>query len=495
MHRRLLKSLIVAVSVTTATVVSAQDSPSSLTAVAEWLRSRMGNTATPFDLRERGEVVLFDGVLDALPLKPRLAPLGGGQMQFPVTDQVYRGLPSWMILTAGHGSGGQLIFARPLRFAQPLNNYELTITLVPPVPTEISVQPTGQPGVPGVPGTPNAPVPGAPGSEGEVSGAVPGAPPGMPPGSAPGYSAPGVPGYGAPVPGYGAPGGFPGGFPFGAPGYGPGFGPMFGVPFGPTTAGRRTALRRYLILGQMTGGLMGMGPMGGAPGYGGMPGPSGMPGYGEIGPGAPSGGFGSPGTPQTPPTRQPIVIRTLKYLSFALVTDKGVLTLSVRVPPDDTLTFDGNWATVVVPLQLMGNAPEPPVLLYRLGISGDAPEELYIARITLRQRTPDQPFVQLRSSALAVPAPGGGDKPLLRYQARVNQPVTMEVFVTGTVLPMEVRWDFSPDNGTHFELPDRRGRQVSFTFEKPGVYDCAVQVRDIYGLLPPIVERFQVEVR
>jgi hypothetical protein len=83
----------------------------------------------------------------------------------------------------------------------------------------------------------------------------------------------------------------------------------------------------------------------------------------------------------------------------------------------------------------------------------------------------------------------------MRYLAQVNQPFVIEASVTGTNLPMEILWDFSPENGVQPDLPDRRGRQVSFTFDKPGIYDCVVIVRDVFGLTNPIVERFQVQVR
>lgn len=474
--------------------------------IAEWLQQRWTTKETPLDAPERGEVVLFEGALETLPLRPRLALMGSGQSQFPVAEHIYRGLPAWLVITDGYGSGGQLIFSRPLRLPRPLSDYELVITLIPPVPLEIpTTSATGQPSAPGMPG---AGAPGAPGVSGPETGGPPGGEAGYGPGGLPGgmpFGGPpfgGAPFGGAPFGGPASPsgGGAPGflGGSFGGPGFSPfGYGGM-GIIGG--SRQRRLGVRRFINPSAgLSGGMLN--PYGGALGgfLGGMPG-------GETGPGMPyrPGGLGRPGMGGTAPgmagtqspMRQPAVIHTLKHLSLLLVTDKGRFNVTFRLPPDDALTFDDLWATLVVPLQLAGKSPEPPLSLYRLGISGDAPDELYIARITLRPVTPNQPFLQLRSSALMLPAPAApGEKPLPRYFVRVNQPLTMEAFVTGTVLPMEILWDFTDENGIQPDLPDRRGRQVSFTFDKPGVHECAVMARDVYGLMKPIVERFQVEVR
>lgn len=470
--------------------------------IALWLQQHWRAKEEPLNWTDQREIVLFDGTPETLSVKPQIAPMGSGQSQFPFTEQVYRGLPSWLVITDGYGSGGQLIFSRPLRLTRPLSDYELVVTMVPPVPLEIVTAPQmGQPGAPGMPGgMPGASgteTPGAPGTGGPETGGATGYGPGGMPGGVPFGGVPGP--YGAPGP-YGFGGlGFPGG-PFGGPGFSPfGYGGM-------TIIGgsqrRRQAMRRFVTPG--TGSMMGMpgGPLGGPMSgpYGGMPGGEtgpGMP-YGPGGMGRPGIGGAAPGMMGTtqPAVRQPSVIYTLKRLSLLLVTDKGLFTVSFRVPPDDALVLDDIWANIVVPLQLVGKSPEPPLTLYRLGISGDAPDELYIARITLRLATLNQPFLQLRSTALMLPAPAApGEKPLPRYIVQVNQPFTIEAFVTGTVLPMEILWDFTDENGIQPDLPDRRGRQVSFTFDKRGVYECAVIAQDIYGLTKPIIERFQVEVR
>jgi hypothetical protein len=463
--------------------------------IAEWLQQRWGTKESPIEMPPQGELLLFTGVPETLDLKPRLAPMGSGQSQFPFSEHVYRGLPSWLVITEGYGSGGQLIFSRPLRLTRPLSDYELVLTFIPPAPLEIPTTPSaGQPSAPGAPGMPGEPS--APGfGGGPETGGPSGGGPGYPGGAPGGMPFGGFPG--GPASPYGAGGpGFFGGLP-GMPGFSP-YGGGMGIIGG--SRQRRLGLRRFINFGGLSGGMFNP--------YGGMPGglAGGMPGGemgGEIGPGAPYGmggrGVGAPGiggmgagTTQ-PPVRQPPVIRTLKMLSLLFVTDKGLLTLTFRLPPDEAMSFDDLWATVVIPLQLMGTSPEPPLLLYRLGISGDAPDELYIARLALRPRSPHQPIVQLRSSALTMPAPG--EKPLMRYLAQVNQPFVIEASVTGTNLPMEILWDFSPENGVQPDLPDRRGRQVSFTFDKPSIYDCAVIVRDVFGLTNPIVERFQVQVR
>lgn len=489
--------------------------------VLRWFQQRLAaDRGTPVDMPEQGERTLYDGDLDHHPLKPKVASFGGGTAQ--QSDIVYRGLPALMVLTYGYGSGGILDFTNPLRITSPLTNYELAITLIPPVPVEIAPAPSAPAGPGGMPGLPGeeAGEPGIPGGPGGMMGApgMPGRPGGM--GQMPG--GPFGPGGGI----FGGPFG-PGGAPMlgappglgGAPMFGPGGG--IGAPGfwpGPIGGGRRTAWRRNLLLGQLYsggglgggifgpgggafgpgGGIFGGGEMGlggGGPvgrGLGAPGGPPGGPWGGRTGaPGGMTGGIGIPPQPQ-----QPQVIRTLKHLTFQFLTDKGIFTLTVRIPPDDALTFDGDWATMVVPLRLVSSLPEPPVLLYRLTVTGDAPEELYIGRIALRPRTPDSLFVLLRTQAVPVQdEPPPGEQPLRRYLARVNQPFPIEAQVSGTVLPLDIRWDFTPENGMNFDLPDARGRATSFTFKETGVYTCAVWVRDFFGLLPPVSERFRVEVR
>lgn len=492
-------------------------------AIAQWFAQRlMANRSTPLDLPERGDVTLFGGDLTINPLKPQIVAVGGGVAQLD-TEWSYRGSPALRVVTYGYGSGGMLDFAVPLRFTAPLTNYELLITLVPPVPIEPPVSQTttmpGGPTAPGMPGMPGAP--GVPG--GEMGEMVPGAPAG--PG---GFM--GAPGFGAPGPMSGAPTG-PGGMPpFGpglmgaAPGFGPGmagpFGPFGGPVFGGAPTGpvapfagggsqqRRAAYRRYLgaywmmsspFLNPYGGGGMGGPPPGltGSPGqiWGGTltGGYVGQPGGPVIGGGGGLAGYSSPfwggGVAQT------TWLRTLHNFVFRFVTDKGIFTLTFPLPPDHALSFDGDWATFTVPLQLLGTAPEPPVILYRLLISGDAPEELIIGRLLLCPRSSDYLIVSVRSSAVAVTEEVKPGELVRRFPVQVNQPVTFEAVVSGTLLPLDIRWDFNKEDAGGFEVPDARGRQVTFTFERPGTYECAVQVRDLFGLLPPVVERFRVEAR
>ncbi len=491
--------------------------------VLRWFQQRLAaDRGAPVDMPEQGERTLYDGDVENHPLKPKVASFGGGTAL--QSDIVYRGLPALEVYTYGYGSGGLLDFTHPLRITLPLTNYELAVTLVPPVPVEITPTPSAPAGPGGMPGMPG----GMPGEE--MPGGL-----GMPGGPGGPMGAPGVPGRGGLGPGGQMPGGFygpgmgmPGGLSglggapmLGGPGFGgaPMFGPGGGAPGfwpGPIGGGRRTAWRRNLLLQQLyTGGALGggLGPGFGVgfgpglgPGFGGETGP-GLGGGGPILGGSIGRGIGAPGTQPgglagaggwgqlTQPT-QPQTLRTLKHLTFQFLTDKGTFTLTVRVPPDDALTFDGDWATIVVPLQLASPLPEPPVLLYRLTVTGDAPEELYIGRISLRSRTTDNLFVLLRTQAVPVQdEPPTGEQPLRRYLARVNQPFQIEAQASGTVLPLDIRWDFTPENGMNFDLPDARGKVVSFTFKEQGVYTCAVWVRDFFGLLSPVTERFRVEVK
>ncbi|MFA0750260.1 MAG: hypothetical protein SLRJCFUN_000663, partial [Candidatus Fervidibacter sp.] len=271
--------------------------------IAEWLQQRWMPKETPLGAPERGELVLFEGVLETLPLRPRLAPMGSGQSQFPIAEHVYRGLPAWLVITDGYGSGGQLIFSRPLRLTRPLSDYELVITLIPPVPLEIPTTPTaGQ--QPGAPGAPGAGAPGIPGVSGPETGGPPGGeagygpgglPGGMPFGGTPFGGAPfgGAP-FGGPASPYGGAPGFLGG-PFGGPGFSPfGYGGMSIIG---GSRQRRLGVRRFINPSAgLSGGMFN--PYGGAPGgfLGGMPG-------GEAGVGTPygPGGLGRPGIGGTTP--------------------------------------------------------------------------------------------------------------------------------------------------------------------------------------------------
>ncbi len=497
--------------------------PEAPSVIAQWFVQRLSaNRAAPVDVPEKREVVLYDGNLEAHPLKPQILSLSGG-VALQDTEWSYRGLPALRVVTYGFGSGGAIDFTVPARLIAPLQNYELVITLVPPIPVEQPQQLPGAFGTPGMPGFPGGPGEPFGGMEMGAPGAPPGYGPGAPfgppmgPGGMPGFGAPGPmggPPFGGPGGMFGAPGPM-GGFPFGGPG-----GPMVGAPAGPVgpfagsaSSQRRAAYRRYLGT-QWWLGTSSPSPYGTSP-YGGPP-PGGLTGGpGQIWGGPPTGlGFGQIGTPGGPVIGTPgglsgytspfpggqfgfaVTLRSLRNFAFRFVTDKGIFTLSFPLLPDHTLSFEGDWATFSVPLQLMPSLPEPPVVLYRVVISGDAPEEIIIGRLVLRPRAPDRPFVTLRSSApVTTETPRPGERPIRRFIAQVKQPFTIEAFVTGTSLPLDIRWDFTKEDAGGFEAPDARGRIVSFTFEKPGVYDCAVQVRDVFGLLPPIVEKFRVEVR
>ncbi len=476
--------------------------------IAQWFAQRLSaNREAPVEVPERREIVLYEGNLAANPFKPRVISLGGGTA-LQDTEWSYRGLPALRVVTNGTGSGGGIDFLVPIRIVAPLSNYELVITLVPPIP----VEPQQMPGFPGMPGVPGMGMPGMPGGPGLPTG--PGETMGAP-GAGPGFGPMGSP-FGPPM-GPGAPMfGGPGGPMFGGPG-----GPMFGgAPTGPVSpfgggadARRRAGYRRYLgtqwFYGAPGTNPYGASPFGGPPtgGLTGSPGqfmggpPTGL-GYGPIGTpggpviGAPSGGLAGYTSPVPGQFGQAVILRTLRNFFFRFVTDKGAFTMTFPLPPDHALTFEGDWATFSVPLSLIPVLPEPPVVLYQVTICGDAPEEILIGRLLLRPRTPDRPFITLRSSAVVVTeTPLPGERPIRRFLAQANQPFTIEAFVTGTNLPLDIRWDFSKDDAGGFEAPDARGRSVSFTFEKPGVYECAVQVRDLFGLLTPVEERFRVEVR
>ncbi len=527
-------------------VLTAQDQP--LSPNTWFLQQIREGTEEPYDPPTTGEIVLFGLKPEMDRLKVRL--LSSGRGEGVESGIPYRGQPSLMVLCYGFGSGGGVELGRPIRLSRSLKEYDLVITLIPPVPMVETTPPPEAPGAPGLPATPGAPEagvapgPGAggpaqpglgvPGRGGAMGPGVPGgmfAPPGMMgPGGGQafgpfgGFAGPGVGPFGGGAgptgPFMGGPGAFgPGGFgpgAFGPGGFGPGFAgrggamgapglgfgpgggfgglemgsPMGGLPGGliPGMGGRTRGFRRYLFWENIAG--IGQG----APVGGGMAGP------GFVGPGMAGGEEGRTligqgpggilGTVPLPP------FTTMTHMTVQFVTDKGVFSVGFRLPEEHTLDKEGDWATFVVPLAVMASEPETPFLIYRVLITGNALEELYIGRLVLRPARRGEPILFLRSDAIEVTdRPSADERPLKRFATSARQPVMMEVQVTGISVPVDVRWDFTPENGINFDIPDGRGRRVRYIFDQPGLYTCAVKAQDIFGLYPARMERFRIEVR
>ncbi|MDW8121446.1 MAG: PKD domain-containing protein [Armatimonadota bacterium] len=487
----------------------------------QWFLNRIAaGKESPYEMPAYGEVVLFGTEDENQLLKVRV--LSSGRGEGIESGVPYRGRSSLMVLCYGYGSGGGVELGRPVRISRSLKDYDLVITLIPPVPM---VETRPQPGAPGAPGAPGLPGVGEGAGAGGPAGGAPGQPglglpgrgPGMPGGMGPGM--PGAMGPGMPGGMFGGPGmagpGFGGGpGPLGPGGFGPGFagpgvgGPGFAGPGGlfggpqmggalgglpggliPGLGGRTRGFRRYLfwenIAGLGQGTPFGAGPMG----------PGAM-----MGPGAGAGGEGmtligqGPGgilgtAPLTPFT-------TMTHMTIQIVTDKGIFPVAFRLPPEESLVKEDDWATFAIPLQMISAEPEVPFLIYQVLITGNALEELYIGRLVLRPTQKGAPLIFLRTEAVEVSdEPPAGQERLRRFAIGANQPLTIEAQVTGLDLPIDVRWDFTPDNGVNFDIPDARGLKVTYTFEQPGLVTCAVRAQDIFGVYPARVERFRVEVR